>query len=55
MIADKGYDAQERMIGVLVKAGKTAVVPPRSSRKDARDYDQHLYKATISSKTSSPS
>ena len=45
VIGDKAYDAQARVIEPLSKAGKTSVIPPRSSRKDQRDYDRHLYKA----------
>lgn len=45
IIADKAYDAHARLIERLLKAGKTVVIPPRSTRKDQRDYDQHLYKA----------
>ena len=45
VIGDKAYDAQARVIEPLSKAGKTSVIPPRSSRKDQRDYDHHLYKA----------
>lgn len=29
----------------LPVAGKTVVIPPRSTRKEPRDYDRHLYKA----------
>ena len=45
VIGDKAYDAQARVIEPLSKAGKISVIPPRSSRKDQRDYDRHLYKA----------
>ena len=45
VIADKAYDAQARVIEPLLKAGKAVVIPPRSTRKDQRDYDRHLYKA----------
>ena len=45
VIGDKAYDAQARVIEPLSKAGKTSVIPPRSSRKDQRDYDHHSYKA----------
>ena len=45
LIADKAYDAYARVIGPLLKAGKTVVIPPRSTRKDQRDYDRHLYTA----------
>ena len=45
MLADKGYDADERVLEPLVAAGKTAVIPPKKNRKHHRDYDKHLYKA----------
>ncbi|MEO9148674.1 MAG: IS5 family transposase [Burkholderiaceae bacterium] len=45
VIADKAYDAQARVIEPLLKAGKQVVIPPRSTRKQQRDYDRHLYKA----------
>jgi transposase len=45
VIADKAYDAQQRVIEPLVKAGKTVVIPPRSTRTHQRGYDWHLYKA----------
>lgn len=45
VIADKAYDAEERLIEPLLAAGKTVVIPPRSTRKNQRDYDRHLYKA----------
>jgi transposase len=46
VIGDKGYDADERVRSVLRKAGKTAVIPPRSNRKnpEAYVYDKELYK-----------
>ncbi|MBS0648001.1 MAG: IS5 family transposase [Verrucomicrobia bacterium] len=45
VIADKAYDAEERVITPLVRAGKTAVIPSKSNRKEPRDYDKELYKA----------
>ena len=45
VIADKAYDADERVIAPLLKAGKAVVIPPRSTRQDKRPYDKHLYKA----------
>ena len=45
VIADKAYDAQDRVIESLSKAGKTCVIPARSNRKEPRAYDEHLYKA----------
>ena len=45
MIADKGFDADERVVEPLRKAGKTPVIPSKRNRKTSRDYDKHLYKA----------
>lgn len=45
MLADKGYDADARVIDPLEVAGKTAVIPSKSNRKSQRDYDKSLYKA----------
>jgi transposase len=45
LLADKAYDANERVLGLLQKAGKTAVIPPKRTRKEQRDYDKELYKA----------
>ena len=44
LIADKAFDAAERVIQRLAAAGKTAVIPPKKSRKLSRDYDRELYK-----------
>ena len=44
VLADKGYDADERVLFPLVAAGKTAVIPPKSNRKEQRVYDKNLYK-----------
>jgi transposase len=45
LIADKAYDADERVIQPLADAGKTAVIPPRQNRTMPRDFDKHLYQA----------
>ena len=42
VIADKGYDAQS-FIRELTEDGIVAVIPPRSNRKELREYDTHLY------------
>ena len=44
VIADKAYDADERVIQPLERAGKNVVIPPRSNRKNPRSYDAELYK-----------
>ena len=43
LIADKAYDADERVLEPLAAAGKTAVIPPRANRSSLRDYDRPLY------------
>ena len=45
VIADKAFDADERVIEPLAAAGKTAVIPPKANRREPRDYDRDLYKA----------
>jgi transposase len=45
VIADKAFDADERVIEPLEKAGKTTVIPPKANRKYKREYDKELYKA----------
>ena len=45
VIADKAYDAQERVVEPLLQAGKAVVIPPKASRNHQRAYDAHLYKA----------
>jgi transposase len=43
ILADKAYDAQERVIEPLLEAGKTIVIPPRATRVEPRGYDRHVY------------
>ena len=45
LIADKAFDADERVRAPLAKAGKAAVIPPRQTRKTARAFDTDLYQA----------
>ena len=45
VMADKGYDADQRVLQPLAPAGKTAVIPPKANRKTKRAYDQDLYPA----------
>ena len=45
VLADKAYDANERVITPLIEAGKEPVIPPKSNRNDQRHYDGELYKA----------
>ena len=45
LIADKAFDADERVIAPLAAAGKTTVTPPKANRTLPRDFDRHLYAA----------
>ncbi len=44
-LADKAYDAEERVLKLLRNSGVEAVIPPKSNRKKQREYDTELYKA----------
>ena len=44
LIADKAFDADERVIQPLAAAGKTAVIPPKANRRTPRDFDRDIYK-----------
>lgn len=44
VLADKAYDADERMRDKLNKKGCTAVIPPRSNRNNPAKYDKDIYK-----------
>jgi len=44
-LADKAYDADERVLKLLDDSGIEAVIPPKSNRKEQREYDKELYKA----------
>jgi transposase len=45
LLADKAFDAEERVLNKLATHGIEAVIPPKSNRKTPREYDQELYKA----------
>ena len=45
LIADKAFDADARVLEPLAEASKTAVIPPRKTRKTPRAFDKDLYKA----------
>ena len=45
LLADKAFDADERLIKPLLAAGKTFVIPPKSNRKTPRPFDKEMYKA----------
>ena len=44
LLADKAYDAKERVTEPLEKNGIEIVIPPKSNAVAPRDYDRHLYK-----------
>jgi transposase len=44
LIADKAFDADERVIRPLAAAGKITVIPPKANRQVKRDYDRDLYR-----------
>ena len=45
LIADRAYDAQERVITPLEKASKGIVIPSTRSRRQPRHYDRDIYRA----------
>ena len=45
LLADKAYDADERVIQPLRNAGIEPVIPSKANRKEPRPYDKDLYKA----------
>lgn len=45
LLADKAFDADQRVIQPLLAAGKTAVIPPKRNRKTPRPFDKDIYKA----------
>ena len=42
-IMDKAYDADKVLKGLKLQ-GIIPVIPPKSNRKQQRDYDRHIYK-----------
>lgn len=45
LLADKAFDADERVLKKLEEKGVEAVIPPKNNRKEPREYDKELYKA----------
>lgn len=43
LLADKGYDS-DAIVEQAERQGMQAQIPPRSNRKQQRDYDKYLYK-----------
>jgi transposase len=44
LLADKAYDAQDRVLALLEKAGVHAIIPPKSNRTTQRIVDANIYK-----------
>ncbi|MBO1350174.1 MAG: IS5 family transposase [Hormoscilla sp. GUM202] len=44
LLADKAYDAAERVLDRLFEADCLAVIPPKSNRTEQRKYDEDMYK-----------
>ena len=44
LLADKAYDARERVLDLLEKAGVQTVIPPKSNRIEQQEYDEDMYK-----------
>lgn len=42
-LADRAYDAQERVVDKLKEKNCEVVIPSKSNRVEPRDYDRHLY------------
>ena len=47
VLADKAYDADERIIEPLKAAGIEVVIPSKINRLQPRPYDHDLYKAKV--------
>ena len=45
LLADKAYDANDRVLAKLEAKNCEAVIPPKSNRKNERKYDKILYEA----------
>ena len=45
LIADKGYDAQKRVITPLIERQIMVVIPSTRNRKQSRTYDKYIYQA----------
>jgi transposase len=43
LLTDKAYDA-DAFINLALSQGSHVVIPPKSNRRDQRDYDRHIYK-----------
>ena len=43
-LADKAYDAAERVLDILEHSAVKAVIPPKANRVEQREYDEEMYK-----------
>lgn len=43
-LADKAYDARDRVLKLLEDAGVEVVIPPKKNRIEPREYDEEMYK-----------
>jgi transposase len=43
VLMDKGYDS-DPLVAAIEKSGAKAVIPPRSNRKQPREYDREVYR-----------
>lgn len=43
-LADKAYDAQERVLDLLEQAKVEGIIPSKSNRTKQREYDEEMYK-----------
>ena len=43
VIADKAYDS-DKILDKIAQMEAMAVIPPKSNRKEQRDFDKHYYK-----------
>lgn len=43
VIADRSYDSDDFLV-VIAANGAVAIIPPRSNRKETRDYDEYAYR-----------
>ena len=43
VIADRSYDSDD-FVQLIITNGAVPVIPPRSNRKDLREYDKYLYR-----------
>lgn len=44
VLADKAYDAHDRVVAPLLAQGKQVVIPSIRTRKEQRPCDRHVYK-----------